>query len=109
MKDPNTNNGSGCATFIIWCLPSAITPVVQFMCFNVWPLGLAANLGIVISFGFAWAKTASYLTHDNTGPLLHRMWVRVTVFTLAQFLIIPIFIYTTIYGFCMITGLEDFH
>ena len=98
----------GCLGFSLWCLPSVITPFVQAKSNQDWEIGASINILIVLLIGWLWGKSANFSTHDGSGYHLEHMWMRISLFTLAQVIIIPIFWFTIIYGYCAITGTNTF-
>ncbi len=74
-----------------------------------WPFGLAVNLGILIWFGRSWAINTAFVTDENPDRYFSRIWVKTTVYVVAQCIIIPLILFTVLYGICGINVFGDFH
>jgi sterol desaturase/sphingolipid hydroxylase (fatty acid hydroxylase superfamily) len=109
MSEPKTYEKSGCATFFFWCLPSVLAPITTLIFINAVAIGLLLSLLLAALVGLAWAKLSISPEEKKSGTIWNRVWVRATVFTLAQCAIVPVFCYSVIYGFCAITGTGNFH
>ena len=95
---------SGCLTLTLWCLPSFITSIVLLFCISVPAVGVIVSLALYVFLGHAWANTDIRLSHDGDGPLRHELWFKVTVFVLAQIVIVPVLTLSIAYGVCMMLG-----
>ncbi len=92
----------------LWCLPSVIIPIVQLLFAEIWFVGAVINIFILIHIGRSWARADTTRSPDGSEPSIHQVRVRTATFVLSQLVIIPALLFTTIYGFCMITGTGTF-
>lgn len=104
MSEPETWQRSRRHSFLMWCLPTFVAPLVIALFGDAIPVGVFLAFFTVLWMGLEWAAKSVPPERRISGLDKGRIWLKAIVFTLAQCVIIPAAIIGAFHAFCAITG-----